>query len=51
MVVFKDKFDLFGGKPEVYFKGKTVRVKGKVEEHKGRPQMKIRSKDQVTVIE
>ncbi len=50
MVVFRDAFDLFGGKPEVYFKGKTVRVTGKVEDHKGRPQMKIRKKEQVVVI-
>lgn len=51
LVVFKDKYSLFEGKPEVYFKNKTVRVTGEIEDHKGRPQMKIKKKEQVQVIE
>lgn len=50
LVIFKDKFSLFGGKPEVFFKDKTVRVTGKVEEHKGRPQMKVKKSEQVQIV-
>lgn len=50
LVIFKDKFALFGGKPEVFFKDKTVRVTGKVEEHKGRPQMKVKKSEQVQIV-
>jgi len=51
LVVFQDQFDLFGGKPEVFFRNKTVRATGEIEEYKGRPQMKIRRKEQVRIVE
>lgn len=51
LVVFKDNFDDWGGFPEQAFLNKTVRVTGKIEDHKGRPQLKINKKDQVQKME
>lgn len=51
LVVFKDNFDDWGGAPETAFLNKTVRVNGKVEDHRGRPQMKINKKEQVEKME
>ncbi len=51
LVVMKDQFDDWGGSPEQFFLNKTVVVTGKVEDHKGRPQMKINKKEQVVKVE
>ena len=51
LVVFKDNFDDWGGAPEAAFLNKTVRVTGKVEDHRGRPQMKVNKKEQVEKME
>ena len=51
LVVFKDNFDDWGGAPEQIFLNKTVRVTGKVEDHRGKPQMKINKKEQVEKME
>lgn len=51
MVIFDDLAKTIDGGVTAKFKGKTVRVKGKVEEHKGRPQIKIESMDQVTFVQ
>jgi len=50
LVVFKDQFDQWDGAPETFFLNKTVRVTGEVEDHKGRPQMKIKKKEQVLEV-
>ncbi len=51
LVVFKDNFADWGGFPEQAFLNKTVRVTGKIEDHRGRPQMKINKKEQVVKME
>jgi|GEM_PF-3558084 len=51
LVVFKDNFDDWGGFPEQAFLNKTVRVTGKIEDHKGRAQLKINKKEQVEKME
>lgn len=51
LVVFKDNFDDWGGFPEQTFLNKTVRVTGKIEDHRGRPQLKINKKEQVEKME
>ncbi len=47
LVMFPDMFDAWPAPPERHFDQKTIRVKGKVELHRGRPQIKILKKDQV----
>ena len=39
------------GRPDPYFLDKTVRVTGEVSAHRGRPQIKVNDKDQITVVE
>lgn len=47
LVVFKDEFGDYEGGPDKFFLNKTVKVKGLVENHNGRPQLKIKKKEQV----
>ncbi len=51
LVIFKDQYETWGGKPDEHFRDKTIRVTGKVEDHQGRPQMKILAKEQVLSVE
>lgn len=51
MVIFDDLAKTLDDSVEALFKGKTVRVKGKVETHSGKPQMKITSMDQVEFVD
>lgn len=51
MVMFDDLAKTLEGGVEKTFKGKLVRVKGIVEDHRGRPQIKIGSMDQVTFVQ
>ena len=51
MVVFEDLAKTLDQPVEDVFKGKRLRVKGKVEAHRGRPQIKILSMDQVEFAE
>jgi len=51
MVVFAANYEKFPPSPDVYFLDKKVQVTGKVELHRGRPQLKIREASQVKVIE
>ena len=50
MVIFSDLAKKLPKSVEQTFLNKTVRVKGKVEEHRGRPQIKILSMDQVKFV-
>lgn len=50
MVVFDDLAKTLDKSVEATFRGKTLRVKGMVEDHRGRPQIKILSMDQVEFV-
>lgn len=50
MVVFDDLAKTLPNSVADTFRGKTVRVKGMVEDHRGRPQIKILSMDQVQFV-
>lgn len=51
MVVFDDLAKTLPQSVDATFRGKTVRVTGEVEEHRGRPQLRILSMDQVEFID
>lgn len=51
MVLFDDLADTLPGSVQETFEGKTVRVRGLVEPHRGTPQLKITSMDQVEFVE
>lgn len=50
VVVFEDCYDQFPSPPETLLLNKTIRVSGKVTTHKGRPQIRVESADQVTIV-
>lgn len=50
-VIFKDAYADLPELPEKYFLNKTLRVTGKVQLHKDRPQIQIHSMDQVEIVE
>ena len=52
VVVFQDAYPgVPGGEPETYYLDKTIRVTGRVDLHKGRPQIKVYDADQIKVVE
>ncbi len=52
VVIFDEAFDAApDGRPDPYFLDKTVRVTGEVSAHRGRPQIKVNDKAQITVVE
>lgn len=51
MVVFNDLAETLDGSVEDVFLNKLVRVRGEVEDHRGRPQIRILSMDQVEFVE
>lgn len=50
LVMFPSLFDAWPAPPEQYFKDKTVRVRGKVDLHRGKPQIRIQRRDQVLEV-
>lgn len=50
MVVFDDLAKTLPGSVDATFRGKTLHVTGMVDEHRGRPQIKILSMDQVEFV-
>jgi hypothetical protein len=50
MVIFDDLAETLDKSIATLFEGKVVRVKGKVETHRGNPQLKITSMDQVEFV-
>lgn len=50
MVVFDDLAKTLPNSIDATFRGKTLRVTGEVEDHRGRPQIKILSMDQVEIV-
>ncbi len=49
-VIFARNFPAFPLKPEEFYRGKKVRVKGLVVEYEGRPEMILDSPDQIEVL-
>ena len=50
-VIFSRTFPDFPESPETYYLDKTVRILGKVGEHRGAPQIVIQNPDQITVVD
>jgi len=50
-VIFKPNFYAFPSIPEMYYKGKIVRISGTVSLYKGRPQIILTSKNQIKVVD
>jgi len=50
MVLFKDLADTLDQSVQELFEGKMVHVTGLIEDHEGRPQLRIRSMDQVQFV-
>lgn len=52
VVVFKDAYGgVPGGRPEAYYLDQRVRVTGRVDLHRGRPQIKVYDAHQIEVVE
>ena len=49
-VIFANRFHKFPANPEIYYKGKKVRVRGVVEEYQGAPQIILEDIDQIEII-
>jgi PLD-like domain len=50
LVIFSENFHKFKGAPDQYFKGKHVRIFGKISEYRGRPQIVIRDPKQIELF-
>ncbi len=50
-VIFARSFSAFPPKPEEYYRGKKVRVKGFIVEYEGRPEIILEAPDQIEVIQ
>jgi DNA/RNA endonuclease YhcR with UshA esterase domain len=50
LVIFPSSFVRFPGTPEKYYLGKNIRVEGRIKEYKGRMEIVLDSKDQVTIL-
>ena len=51
LVIFRNAFHRFPEKPEEFYLDKVVRVKGKIKEFRGRPEMILERPDQIEVID
>ncbi|MEM9419120.1 MAG: OB-fold nucleic acid binding domain-containing protein [Planctomycetota bacterium] len=49
--VFKEVFDDLPRAPEKYYLGKTIRVTGKVTQHKNRPNIEVRNIKQIEIVD
>lgn len=50
LVVFASNYERFPGSPDKYYLNKKIKVEGRIVEYKGRMEIKLDSKDQVTII-
>ena len=50
-VIFRPSFGLFQEPPEHYYEGQNVKVLGRVTEYRGRPQIRVRAPDQITIVD
>jgi len=51
LVIFHQNFWRFPSNPETVYLNRTVLVKGKIEEHEGRPEIILRSPKQIKILE
>jgi hypothetical protein len=51
VILFKDVLDEWPDAPDKYFLNKTIRVKGKVVDRKGVPQMQVSKASQITIVQ
>jgi len=49
-VIFASDFHLFPANPESYYDGKKVRIKGRIKEYSGRPEIILNNLTQIEVI-
>jgi micrococcal nuclease len=50
-VIFDSDFNSFPPNPEVFYKGKKVRVTGTIKEYKGKPEIILKDKSQIKIVE
>ncbi len=50
LVIFASDFKKFSDKPEKYYLGKKVKVEGRIKEYQGRPEIIIKTPDQIKII-
>jgi DNA/RNA endonuclease YhcR with UshA esterase domain len=50
LIIFRQNLDAWDEPPQRYFRDKTVRCTGRVEEYQGRPQMKIHDPSQIRIV-
>jgi len=50
LVIFSTKFSRFPDSPEKFYKGKKVRVEGRIKEYKGRVEIILGGKESITVM-
>ncbi len=51
VIMFREMLDQFPEPPDQFFRNKNVRVTGRISERDGRPQIQVRNKDQIVVVE
>ncbi len=51
LIVFESLLNAWPAPPEEHFLNRTVRVTGKVFEHRGKPQLRIENQDQITIVQ
>ena len=51
IVIFKNRFERFPPHPETFYLNKTIRVKGKIKDYEGRPEMVIEDPRQIEILE
>lgn len=49
-LIWSDDWDKFPESPDIFYKNKKVRVTGKIEEHKGSPEIIVNDIDQIEVV-
>lgn len=50
-LIFANRFPRFPDAPETYYRGKTVRVTGKIQDYKGKPEIIVESPDQIEIVD
>ncbi|MCX8093679.1 MAG: OB-fold nucleic acid binding domain-containing protein, partial [Candidatus Goldbacteria bacterium] len=50
LVIFASDFKKFPDKPERYYLGKNVKVEGRLKEYQGRPEIILKTMDQIKIL-
>lgn len=50
VVIFASDFDAFPQRPDKLYRGKRIRVRGKIKEYKGAPEIVVESPDQIDIL-